>query len=146
MDFESSVKAGYARVIVKNKNRAKSLVKSAEQAIETAKLIPLKENSLKSVLRELYEGLRQYCEAIGFVKGYKFESHEVVTYFLRDVLKEDKISGKFDRYRKLRHGVNYYGNEIDVSTVKDVLAEVPEMLNILKKHLEKDEGVRDGPG
>ncbi|MFH1801926.1 MAG: hypothetical protein ABH864_00575 [archaeon] len=146
MDFENSVKAGYAKVVETNLNRAKSLVRSAEQAIETAKQIPLKETSLKSVFRELYEGLRQYCEAIGFIKGYKFESHEVITYFLKDVLNEGKISERFDRYRKLRNGVNYYGNEIDVSTVKDAMVEVSEIVVVLKKYLKKDGGVRDGGG
>jgi hypothetical protein len=47
-------------------------------------------------LRELYEGMREYCEAIGYLRGYKFQDHESITYFLRDILKEQSISMKFE--------------------------------------------------
>ena len=135
MDFKRSLEEGYAKEIKKNKNRAKSLVKSSDASIKTAKIIPINEISLKSIFRELYEGLRQYCEAIGFQKGYKFQSHEVISYFLRDVLKEKNISMKFDRYRKLRNGINYYGNDIDVLSVKNALSEIPKITKYLKKYL-----------
>ena len=131
MDFKRSLEEGYAKEIKKNKNRAKSLVKSSDASIKTAKIIPINEISLKSIFRELYEGLRQYCEAIGFQKGYKFQSHEVISYFLRDVLKEKNISMKFDRYRKLRNGINYYGNDIDVLSVKNALSEIPKITKYL---------------
>lgn len=139
MNFENSLKEGFVRNVVKNVNRARSLERSAKQAIDTAKLIPLNDGSLKTILRELYEGLRQYCEAIGFLHGYKFESHESINYFLRDVLKESKVAEKFDRYRKLRNRVNYYGEEIEVESVKGALIEVPEIMKVLSKHL----GVRE---
>lgn len=142
MNFENSLRQGYARRVGRSVNRARSLERSARQAIETAKLIPLNEKSLKTILRELYEGLRQYCEAIGFIEEYKFDSHEVITYFLRDVLKENKIAEKFDRYRKLRNRVNYYGEEIDIETVKEALEEIPKLFDLLEKYL----GVRENEG
>lgn len=137
MNFRNSIKKGYAQKRTKNPIRAKSLAKSAEQAVKTARLIPLNEVTIKSVFRELYEGLRQYCEAIGFAKGYKFNSHEVITYFLKEVLKQEKISMKFDRYRRLRHGINYYGEDIDISTVQNALKEIPEIIQELKQHLDE---------
>lgn len=109
MNFKDSLIEGKAKKIMPHKIRASSLFKSSIQAIETAKIIQLNSNTLKSILRELYEGLREYCEAIGYSKGYKFQDHESITYFLRDVLKEQSIFIKFDRYRRLRNGINYYG-------------------------------------
>ena len=94
MNFENSLIEGKAKKVMPNKIRALSLLKSSIQAIDTAKIIQLNPAALKTILRELYEGLREYCEAIGYLNGYKFLDHESITYFLRDILKEQPISVK----------------------------------------------------
>jgi len=134
MNFENNLIAGKVKKVMPNKIRAISLFKSSMQAIETAKIIQLNLNTLKSILRELYEGLREYCEAIGYLKGYKFLDHESITYFLKDILEEQSISIKFDRYRKLRNGINYYGEEIDIETVKEAIIEIPKLIKVLEKY------------
>ena len=134
MNFENNLMEGKAKNVMPNTIRASSLFKSSKQAIETAKVIPLNPNTLKSILRELYEGLREYCEAIGYLKGYKFLDHESIGNFLRDILKEQSISLKFDRYRKLRNGINYYGEDIDIETVKDAVREIPILIKELEKY------------
>ena len=132
MNFENSLADGKAKKVMPNKIRASSIFKSSIQAIETAKIIQLNENTLKSIFRELYEGLREYCEAIGYLKGYKFLDHESIGYFLRDVIKEQSASKKFDRYRKLRNGINYYGEDIDIETVKEAIIEIPKLIKELE--------------
>lgn len=134
MNFEDSLIDGKAKKVVPNKIRASSLFKSSIQAIETAKAIQLNPNTSKSILRELYEGLREYCEAIGYLKGYKFLDHESIGHFLGDILNEQSVSMKFDRYRKLRNGINYYGEEINAETVKEAVIEIPELVKILEKY------------
>ena len=133
MNFENSLVNGKAKKVMPNKIRASSIFKSSIQAIETAKIIQLNENTLKSIFRELYEGLREYCEAIGYLRGYKFLDHESIGYFLRDVIKEQSASKKFDRYRKLRNGINYYGEDIDIETVKEAIIEIPRLVKELEK-------------
>jgi hypothetical protein len=137
VNFIDCLNLGKVKKVVVNNSRALSLIKSSSQAIESAKIIPLNLNTAKSVLRELYEGLREYCEAIGYFEGYKFLDHESITYFLRDVLKEDSLSAKFDRYRKLRNGINYYGDDINIVTVKDALYEIPLLLKELRKFVKE---------
>ena len=134
MNFENSLNEGKVRKVMSNRIRASSLFKSSIQAVETAKEIKLEQHTLKSVLRELYEGLREYCEAIGYLKGYKFLDHESIGYFLRDVLKENSVYVKFDRYRKLRNGINYYGDDIDLETVKEAVTEIPKIIKDLEKY------------
>jgi hypothetical protein len=133
MNFEFSLNSGKAKKVLPNKIRASSLFKSSIQAVETAKEIPLTVKTSKTILREFYEGMREYCEAIGYLRGYKFLDHESIGFFLRDILKEQSLFKKFDRYRKLRNGINYYGDDIDVETVKEAVSEIP----ILVKELEK---------
>ena len=134
MNFENSLIEGKAKKVMPNKIRTSSLFKSSIQAIETAKVIQLSPDTLKSILRELYEGLREYCEAIGYLKGYKFLDHESVGYFLKDILKEPSVSAKFDRYRKLRNGINYYGEDIDIETVKEAIIEIHKLVKELEKY------------
>ena len=134
MNFEEGLNQGYVKKAPIDKFRAKNLIKSAEQAIETAKKIHLGENSAKTILRELYEGLREYCEAVGHLKGYKFLSHEIITYFIEDILKNKKMAGEFDRYRKIRNGINYYGENVEIETVIKAIKEIPELIKELKKY------------
>ncbi len=131
MSFESLIREGFVKKVPQDVVRAKSLIKSSEQALNTAKIMPFKEETLKTIFRELYESLRQYCEALGYIKGYKFLNHESIANFLDEFLGEKEISLKFDRYRKLRNGINYYGNTIEVQTAKDALLEIPLLWAIL---------------
>lgn len=135
MNFKTCIDNGWVRIIQKDDIRAKSLIKSSKESIETAKIIPLKEMSYKSILRELYEGLRQFCEGIGYIKGYKFENHVAITFFIRDVLNETEISNKFDRYRELRNSVNYYGKEINKETVLEMLKEIDGVIKLLEEYI-----------
>ena len=68
------------------------------------------------------------------MRGYKFLDHESVGYFLRDILKEQSVSMKFDRYRRLRNGINYYGEDINIETVKEAIIEIPEIVKKLEKY------------
>jgi len=137
MNFENSLIEGKSKRTMPNKIRALSLFKSSIQAVETAKTILLNESTSKTILRELYEGLREYCEALGYLKGYKFLDHESIGFFLRDFLKEDSLFKKFDRYRKLRNGINYYGESVDIETVKEAAKEIPKIIKELEKHSDK---------
>jgi len=135
MRLSDCLKDGTIQKIAQDTQRAKSLVNSATQAIQTASKIPFETSSLKSIFRELYEGLRQYCEAIGYSQGYKWQSHEYITVFLNDKLNEPSLAPKFDRYRKLRNGINYYGDEISQETVTEAIKEIPLIIEKIKKHL-----------
>ena len=135
MNFKEQINRNQVRIVSVNRNRAKSLIKSSKQAIETAKSIPLKEKTAKTIFRELYEGLREFCEALGYLIGYKFLSHVAITFFIKDILKEDLVSIKFDRYRKLRNGINYYGNNIEIESVETAVSEIPDLISKLEKYI-----------
>jgi len=134
MNFNNGMTQGYIKKIYPDKIKAKSLIKSSKQALYSARKIVLETDTLKTILRELYEGLRQYCEAIGYEHGYKFLSHESITYFINEILKDNKTAVKFDRYRKIRNAINYYGNDISEETTREALVEIPKLIEILEKH------------
>jgi hypothetical protein len=137
MNFEKAIALGDARKVPVDTIRAKSIIISSKQAIATAKAITLTKESSKSIFRELYEGLREYCDALGYMKGYKFQTHESITSFIKEILKEENIAGKFDRYRKLRNGINYYGENIGEETVKEAMNDIPRLIQQLTKYEDK---------
>jgi len=137
MNFKDLVRIGDIQEVEIDKIRAKSLVRTSEKAIISAKLIPINLDTQESIFRELYEGLRACCEAIGYFKGYKFRSHEAIPLFLKEVLHQDSISEKFDRYRKIRNGINYYGETISSGSLKEALNEIPLIISSLSKFIEK---------
>lgn len=118
MDFEQSIKQGFARVIQPDQNRAINLKKSAISIITTLENIELNQASSQLILRESYEAIRQLIESYAYHLGYKLDSHEVCTYFLKDKLNEEELSEIFERLRKLRNQISYYGKTIDISTAK----------------------------
>ena len=134
MNFQKSIDNGYVKKIPRDLIRFKSLIKSSSEAILTAKKIIVEPITYKTIIRELYEGLREYCEALSLVYGYKIISHEAITYFIEEILKEEQISARFDKYRKLRNGINYYGNDVAIETVREALKEIPELIRLLKKY------------
>ncbi|MCK5624427.1 hypothetical protein KAI04_01135 [Candidatus Pacearchaeota archaeon] len=128
MDLKQNIKK-----ISKDKIRAKSLDKMSKDSLKILKLIKL-QDAPNIIFRELYEALRQEIESIGYLKGYKFRSHEAITIFLQEGLKEKKISSIFDRYRIIRNKLNYYGKPVHKETVKEAAKEIPKIIKYLQKH------------
>ena len=114
--------------------RSRSLKEMSNSSLKIIKLIKLNEETTTIIFREIYEGLRQNLESIGYLKGFQFRSHEAITFFLKKILKEEKISLIFDRYRKLRNKLNYYGKPIQKETVKEAIIEIPKIIKYLEKY------------
>ena len=112
---------------------AKSLVAMSEKHLGTATSIPLTSQTASSAFVLTYEALREVCEAICAKEGNKVYSHEAFTAYLREVLKEERIAATFDRLRKLRNGINYYGEEVEVTETEAAARDVKELVTTLKR-------------
>lgn len=58
-----------------------------------------------------------------------------MTKFIKDILKKDEISAKFDKYRKIRNNILYYGKMIDKNTGKEDIKELTELFDKIKEML-----------
>lgn len=54
---------------------------------------------------------------------------------LHNYLRETNISKKFDKYKKIRNKINYYGKETHFETVKKAREEIPKIIEMLEEHL-----------
>lgn len=118
----------------KDISKVKSLIDTSDNLIAVFSDIQINEISSSTIFVNYYESLRQIIEAIATLHGFNVYSHEAFTSFLSEILKEDLMSRKFDRFRLLRNRVNYYGEKIDIEVSKEAKI---DMLDIIKKFKDK---------
>ena len=137
MNFQDFVERKVVRKALPDIQLAKALIKMSHDHIETMKLIELTDRTASIIMSDYYEALREIIEAICSIKGYKVYSHEAFTYFLKES-GEDLIGDKFDRFRKIRNSIHYYGKQIDKESVKANKIEVEKIIDYLKEKFLKD--------
>ena len=132
MRFDDFIKHGNVRKASLDIPLIKSLLTQSEKHIATAKTLIVNDTTKDTVLVTFYEALREVIEAIATKDGYKVYSHEAFTYLLRE--KGDAaIAERFDRYRKLRNGINYYGKEVPIEEVEFAAKEIMELVKDLRE-------------
>ena len=115
----------------------KSLTAMSENHRETVKPIEITDKTASTVMSDYYEALREIVEAICAFKGYKVYSHEAFTYFLKEN-GESIVADKFDRFRKIRNSIHYYGKQAYKESVKEDKKEIEKLIKYLKEKFLKD--------
>lgn len=134
--FEEFLRNGKVRKGDPDKARARSLLAMSGKTLAFAESVVMNDDNCSPLLVNYYEALREVCEAVCAARGFKVYSHEAFTFFLSEILKEDKIAATFDRLRKLRNGVNYFGEFVVVQETRAAAHEVKELMILLKRYVE----------
>lgn len=132
MFWQECIEKGFVRKSTPDKELAKSLVKMADARLSFIKSIEITPSNASIITAEAYEALREICEAIIAVKGFKVYSHECITTFLNEILKDGYVAEVFDRYRRIRNSINYYGRQVNTEDAKQAVSETSEMIRKLK--------------
>ncbi|MFH1511456.1 MAG: hypothetical protein ABIF10_07225, partial [Candidatus Woesearchaeota archaeon] len=90
--------------------------------------LKLDSSNASVIFRELYECLRQAMEAVGYRKGYKFENHESLRVFAEEILQNSQLAKDFDRYRRIKNGINYYGDSVSVETTAKAILDMQKYI------------------
>ncbi len=135
MRFKDFIKNGVVRTASKDEILAKSLLKTTKKDLEFLNSLKLNDKSSRKLMSNYYDILRSILEAISSLKGYKIYSHKAFTYFLKEI-KEDLISIKFERFRKIRNKINYYGKDVSIKETHENIKEIKSIIKYLvKKYL-----------
>jgi len=135
MKFADFIEKGIARKTSRDISLAKSLLQHSKEDLRFLNKLKVDESSVRKIMTNFYDVLRSILEAISVIKGYKIYSHEAYTYFLQEI-GEELIAVKFDRFRKIRNSINYYGKDISIDETKENIFEIKEMIYVLiKKYL-----------
>ncbi|MBW2990477.1 hypothetical protein KY348_02100 [Candidatus Woesearchaeota archaeon] len=136
MDWkECNLKKLVKKISIDN-NLIKSLIKSSQNKLESANRLKIDETTSASVISLSYESLRELLEALATKKGLKIYNHECYTALLKEVLGQEELSIHFDRFRKIRNKVNYYGKDIGVEETISVKEEIMDLINKIKQLLQ----------
>ena len=130
--WEEYVKGGIVRRTQINKGTIKSLIGMSENRLKIFSEMKLTEQNASVLFTNYYDSLREICEAIAVSKGYKIYLHEAIGLFLRETLKEEAIFVKFDKFRVMRNGVNYYGTPIPLNEAIQGIEDIKKIINQLK--------------
>ena len=118
-----------------DKEKIKSLIASSKSNVEVAQSIELNEKSSTVIFREIYESIRQLGDAVWWLKGYEPLDHDISLEILKDLRIKNNLELNFlERFRKIRNGINYYGDAVSIETVKEALNEIPKIIDSLKKY------------
>ncbi len=133
LSWEEFIREGIVRKISIDKNLILSLLKTSDEGLNFFKDTKVKEDNSSTLFKNYYDALREICEALALSRGYKIYQHEAITSFLKNILREDRISYKFDRFRILRNGVHYYGKIIPEKETEKSINEIKEIIGLIKR-------------
>ena len=88
------------------------------------------------VFENLYDCLREICDALLALDGYKTYSHEAAIAYLGEKGVPDGIVTRIDRYRRRRNASKYYGRTVSTEDAEDIRAfyteNAPQLLVLLE--------------
>lgn len=133
-NFEFFLRKGEVKKQSPNKNLAYSTFKDSLERIEFAKQL-LHKSRQKYVLENAYESMREAADSLLYLKGFKSFSHEAsIVYLIKEGFNEKDIM-EFDRFRRIRNGIKYYGKDCDVSDAEEALKLADKIIGRIKEKI-----------
>jgi hypothetical protein len=126
--FERYITEQKVKIGTPDPQRARALVQMSEDLLRTAKTITTPNASLSTA----YSALRQLLEAICLREGMRVYSHEAYVAYPEHI-GEPSWAAQFDRFRKLRNGIEYYGTPVSAQTANEAIIEIAALCTHLKK-------------
>ena len=136
MDFAQCKRNGFIKQVNADYNLIASLKISSGKKLHSQELLTLNDDTATSKITLAYDALRELLEALAISKGYKIYNHECYTPFLKEIIKESGLGDKFDKFRKIRNDINYYGKDIsadDAGIILKGIINLAEEINGLLK-------------
>lgn len=133
MDWKECKDRRFVKEISSDQSLIKSLINSSNKKLESNKRLELDETTSSTKVSIAYESLREILEALAIQKGFKIYNHECFCSFLNEICGDKFSSREFDKFRRIRNKVNYYGEDISFEEAKMLISEI----NILRENLLK---------
>jgi len=134
MKLNDFIKKGIVKKSEKDAALAKSLTANLSGDLEFLNSLEISEKSARKIMSNYYDCLRTIIEAMAALDGLKSYSHEAFAFYLKENKNEEIISEKFDRFRKIRNGIEYYGKD---ASKEEVLEHKKEILRVIAALKEK---------
>lgn len=135
MDLKECKESGFVKSVQEDRPLINSLIIDSKNRLVSAEKIPLDGAACSSIITLTYDALRELLEAIALKRGFKIYNHECYRSFLIEVLKQDGLGMEFDKIRKIRNSINYYGEEINLKEAKEIILKIRSLIKDLHQYL-----------
>ncbi len=119
MPFEYFLKTNEVKKCFPDKELAKSLVKDMSDRIKKSLMLDMAVFS-KIIFENIYDGLRDFCDALLALAGFKSYSHKASIAYLAKKDFDVSIIEEFDQLRYKRNSSKYYGQLISEEDAKQI--------------------------
>ena len=130
-DFNFFLKKGDVKKQIPDLNIAKSTFNSSLERFELAKGLQHKIKP-KYILENAYDSMREAADSILYLDGYKSYSHEASIFYLIKKKFSERDIIEFDRFRKIRNGIKYYGKDCDKKDAEEAIILAEKIINKIK--------------
>ena len=133
-EFDFFIKKGDVKKQRPDKNLATATFEGSKERLALSQSLQQTAKP-KYVLENAYESMREAADSILYREGFKSFSHEAsIVYLLKKGFSESDIS-EFDRFRRIRNGIKYYGTDCDESDAKAAIALAEKIINKIREML-----------
>ena len=137
MLFENYLKNGTVRKGFADIERAIKLIKDGEKRIHDIELIDINKVP-KFVFENVYDAIRDFCDALLAKDGFKSYSHEASISYLKKYALDDSVVLALDRFRYKRNGSKYYGQIISEEEAKEIFEFYKKIKNKIEEILKSE--------
>ena len=127
---------GKVRTASIDKGMSLSLIEMSDNRMDFLESQKISDRNASIIMSEYYEAMREVCEALITLKGFRCYSHECITFFIKEILEQEEIAIIFDRYRKVRNKINYYGKKVKPDFALQGKEDIKNIISELKKIIE----------
>lgn len=131
--WDDCIFANKAVKVSPDRQKAKSLIKTARERIEFIKAIQLTERNARFVFEDYYTSLIEVVHALAILDGFKIENHVCLGFYIKQVLNNEKLFVLFGNCRYDRNSVVYYGKSMDMETARLDIAKANVIISELGK-------------
>ena len=135
MDWKDCVDNKLVKSKSVDKGLIDSLLKTSEMKLESNNRLELDEVTAATKIGIAYDSLREMLEALAIKKGFKVYSHECFCAFLDEICRDKSLADEFDKYRKVRNQVNYYGKSVNAEEAKVLIKGMTSLRSKIKQLL-----------
>lgn len=122
--------------------RAKALIETAKARIKANSAMPVTEENSNFIFEAHYTSALEYLQALVLIQGFRISNHLCIGYYIKDMLKEQKLFTIFDNCRKERNALTYYGkflrHEIAEKRIKELKVLIDDIGKKTDKNLKTD--------
>ena len=142
MNFYESIASGKVKKITINNSLIKSIYHTTLQDLSYLKKQKIDRFSARKCVSNYYDCLRSIIDAIALLEGYKIYDHETYAFFL-EMKNEKKAAYLFDKFRRIRNKINYYGLSLSIEEAQETIITIRKLTTyLINTYLERKNAIQ----